>query len=101
MNWFLGKATCHDALSYGAPFNALVLLKKKDKGKFNLCKDYWDFNKVIVKKKYPIFLFADLFDRLGQAKLFKKIYWRKGYYHDQISKGYYPNIIYVTHYGSI
>lgn len=56
-----------------APFGAPVLFQKKQDGSLRLCIDYRALNKVTVKNKYPIPLIADLFDRLGQAKVFTKM----------------------------
>ena len=83
-----------------APFGAPVLFQKKKEGTLRLCIDYWTLNKVTVKKKYPIPLIADLFDRLGQAKVFKKMDLRKGYYQLWITKGDEPKTSCVTRYGA-
>jgi len=53
-----------------------------------------------VKNKYPIPLIADLFDRLGQAKVFTKMDLRKGYYQVRIAEGDEPKTACVTRYGA-
>ncbi|XP_047260179.1 uncharacterized protein LOC124893108 [Capsicum annuum] len=55
---------------------------------------------VTVKNKYPIPLIADLFDRLGKAKVFTKMYLRKGYYQVRIVEGDEAKTTCVTRYGS-
>lgn len=62
------------------PFGAPILFQKKKEGTQRLCVDYRALNNVTVKNKYPIPLIVELFDHLGQAKVFTKIDLRKGYY---------------------
>ncbi|XP_015166051.1 uncharacterized protein [Solanum tuberosum] len=83
-----------------APFGAPVLFQKKKEGTLRLCIDYRALNKVTVKNKYPIPLIADLFDRLGQAKVFTKMDLRKGYYQVRIAEGDEPKTTCVTRYGA-
>ncbi|GKC68067.1 putative reverse transcriptase domain-containing protein [Tanacetum coccineum] len=45
---------------WGAPF---LFVKKKD-GSFRMCIDYWEFNKLTVKNRYPLPRIDDLFDQL-------------------------------------
>ena len=42
--------------------------------------DYREFNKVIVRNKYPLPRINDLFDRLQGAQVFSKIDLRSGYH---------------------
>ncbi|KAH0693436.1 hypothetical protein KY285_020533 [Solanum tuberosum] len=83
-----------------APFGAPVLFQKKKEGTLHLCIDYWALNKVMVKNKYLIPLIVDLFDRLGQAKVFTKIDLRKDYYQVRIAEGDEPKMTCVTRYGA-
>ncbi|XP_047267518.1 uncharacterized protein LOC124897941 [Capsicum annuum] len=83
-----------------APFRAPVLFQKKKGGTLRLCIDYHALNKVTVKNKYLIPLIADLFDRLGQAKVFTKMDLRKGYYQVRIAEGDEAKMTCVTRYGS-
>ncbi|XP_049382777.1 uncharacterized protein LOC125847126 [Solanum stenotomum] len=82
------------------PFGAPVLFQKKKEGTLRLCIDYQALNKVTVKNKYPIPLIADLFDRLGKAKVFTKMDLRKGYYQIRIAEGDEPKTTCVTRYGA-
>nr|XP_016483424.1 PREDICTED: uncharacterized protein LOC107804107 [Nicotiana tabacum] len=83
-----------------APYGAPVLFQKKKEGTMRLCIDYRALNKVTVKNKYHIPLIADLFDRLGQAKVFTKMDLRKGYYQVRIADGDEPKTTCVTRYGA-
>ena len=62
--------------SYGAP---VLLVHKKDCG-LRFCIDYHWLNKKTVKNRYPLPLLEELFDRLGQAKVFSKIDLKSGYW---------------------
>ena len=78
----------------------LCYSRKKKDGTLRLCIDYWALNKVTVKNKYPVPLIADLFDRLGQAKVFTKMDLRKGYHQVRIAEGDEPKTACVTCYGA-
>ena len=54
-------------------------MKKKD-GTLQMCINYRQINKVIVKNKYPLPRIEDLFDQLKGAGVFSKIDLRSGYY---------------------
>jgi hypothetical protein len=45
---------------------------KKDRT-FRLCIDYRQLNKMTIKNKYPLSCIDDLFDQVGEAKIFSKI----------------------------
>ena len=47
-----------------SPWGAHVLFVKKNDGSMRLCIDYREFNKVIVRNKYPLPRINDLFDQL-------------------------------------
>ncbi|XP_015941749.1 uncharacterized protein LOC107467224 [Arachis duranensis] len=83
-----------------APYGAPVLFQKKHDGSLRLCIDYRALNKVTIKNKYPIPLIADLFDQLGRAKWFSKLYLRSGYHQVRIADGDEPKTTCVTRYGS-
>ncbi|XP_031249586.1 uncharacterized protein LOC116107459 [Pistacia vera] len=83
-----------------ALYGALILFQKKYDGLLCLCINYQALNKVTTKNKYPIPLFADLFDQLGHAKYFSKLDLRSGYYQVWIAEGDKPKTACVTHYGA-
>ena len=63
-----------------SPYGALVLFVPKKDGSLRSCIDYRWLNKKTVKNKYPLPLPKELFDRLGQAKVFSKIDLKSGYW---------------------
>ncbi|KAA0063458.1 uncharacterized protein E5676_scaffold110G00320 [Cucumis melo var. makuwa] len=81
---------------YGAP----VLFQKKKDGSLRLCIDYRVLNKLTVRKKYPLPIITDLFDRLHGAKYFSKLDLRSGYYQVRIAEGDEPKTTCVTRYGA-
>lgn len=83
-----------------APYGAPVLFQKKKDGSLRMCVDYRALNKVTVKNKYPIPLIADLFDRMGKAKVYTKMDLQKGYYQVRIAEGDEPKTTCITRYGS-
>ncbi|XP_012859014.1 PREDICTED: uncharacterized protein LOC105978142 [Erythranthe guttata] len=83
-----------------APYGAPVLFQKKHDGSLRMCVDYRALNKVTIKNKYPIPLIADLFDRLGKAKIYTKMDLQKGYYQVRIVEGDEPKTTCITRYGS-
>ncbi|KAG8380638.1 hypothetical protein BUALT_Bualt06G0036600 [Buddleja alternifolia] len=83
-----------------APFGTPVLFQRKHDGSLRMCVDYRALNKVTVKNKYTIPLIADLFDRLGNAKIYTKMDLEKGYYQVRIVKGDELKTACITRYGS-
>jgi hypothetical protein len=61
-------------------WEALVLFLKKKDGTLQLCIDYKQLNKVIIKNKYSLSQINNLFDQLKRAKVFSKINLRFRYY---------------------
>ena len=61
---------------WGVP---MLFVKKKD-GTLQLCVDYRQLNKMIVKNKYQLPRIDDLFDQLKGAIVFSKIHLRFGYH---------------------
>ena len=51
----------------------LILFVKKEDGLIRLCIDYRELNKVMVRNKYSLSQFNDLFDQLQGACVFSKI----------------------------
>jgi hypothetical protein len=80
------------ASAWGAP---VLLVKKKD-GKLRLCVDYRELNKLTVKNKYPPPQINDLFDQLGEAKVFSKIDLRSGYHQITVKPKDIPKAAFQT-----
>ena len=58
----------------------MLFVRKKD-DLLRICIEYRNFNRVIIKNKYPIPRIDDLFDQLQGARHFSKIDLRPGYHH--------------------
>ena len=56
-----------------SPWGAPVLFVKKKDGTLRLCIDYKQLNKMTIKNKYPLPRINDLFDQVGEAKIFSKL----------------------------
>ena len=63
-----------------SPDGAPVLFTLKKDGGLRFCIDYQWLNKKTVKNKYPVPLLEELFDRMGNAKVFSKIDLKSGYW---------------------
>lgn len=64
-----------------------------------MCVDYRAPNKITIKNRYPIPLIADLFDRLGGAKVYTNMDLQKGSYQVRIAEGDEPKTACITRYG--
>jgi hypothetical protein len=49
------------------PFASLVVLVNKNDGTMRMCIDYWDFNNITIKNRYPIHMIDELLDELHKA----------------------------------
>ena len=56
-----------------SPWGAPVLFVKKKDGTLRLCIDYRQLNKVTIKNKYPLPKINDLFDEVGEERIFFKM----------------------------
>ncbi|GKC96594.1 putative reverse transcriptase domain-containing protein, partial [Tanacetum coccineum] len=63
-----------------SPWGALVLFVKRKDGSFQMCIDYRELNKLIVKNRYPLPRIDDLFDQLQGSSVYSKIELRSGYH---------------------
>ena len=63
-----------------SPYGAPVLFVPKKDGGLRMCIDYRWLNKKTVRNRYPLPLPEELFDRLGNARVFSKIDLRSGYW---------------------
>ena len=63
-----------------SPWGAPILFVKKKDGSHQMCIDYRELNKVMVKNRYPLPRIDDLFDQFHGASWFSKIDLRSGYH---------------------
>ena len=82
-----------------SPWGAPVLFVKKKDGTLQMCIDYRQIKKVIVKNKYPLPRIEDLFDQLKGASVFSKIDLRPRYYQLRVKDVDVPKIAFRTRYG--
>ena len=70
-----------------SPHGAPVLFAPKKNGGLWFCIDYRWLNKKTVKNRYPLPLPEEMFDRLGNAKVFNKIDLKSGYWQIPVRPG--------------
>ncbi|KAD5507948.1 hypothetical protein E3N88_15651 [Mikania micrantha] len=73
-------------------------MKKKD-GRFRMCIDYKELNKVTIKNRYPLPRIDDLFDQLQGSTYFSKMDLRSGYHQLRIQEEDIPKMAFRTRYG--
>ena len=82
-----------------SPYGSPILFVPKKDGSLRFCIDYNWLNKRTVKNRYPLPLLEELFDRLGNAKVFTKIDWRSGYWQMLVKLGDIPKTTFKTCWG--
>ena len=82
-----------------SPWKAPVLFVKKKDGTMRLCIDYWQLNKVTIRKNYLLSRIDDLFDQLQGTKVFSRIDLRSGYHLLKIKEEDVFKIAFGTRYG--
>ncbi|KAJ6839083.1 uncharacterized protein M6B38_316420 [Iris pallida] len=82
-----------------SPWGAPVLFVKKKDGTLRLVIDYRALNEVTIKNKYPLPRIDQLFDQLGEARVFSKIDLRSGYHQVKVKKEDIPKTAFRTRYG--
>ncbi|GJX05634.1 putative reverse transcriptase domain-containing protein, partial [Tanacetum coccineum] len=79
----------------GAP---VLFVKKKD-GSFQMCIDYRELNKLMVKNRYPLPRIDNLFDQLQGSSVYSKIHLRTGYHKLRVREEDIPKTAFITCYG--
>ena len=82
-----------------SPWGAPILFVKKKDGTLQMCIDYRQINKVIVKNKYSLPRIEDLFYQLKGAGVFSKIDLRSRYYQLRVKEVDVLKTAFRTRYG--
>ncbi|XP_022157398.1 uncharacterized protein LOC111024105 [Momordica charantia] len=82
-----------------SPWGAPVLFVKKKDNSMQLCIDYRELNKVMVKNKYPLPRIDDLFYQLQGANVFSKIDLCSGYHQLRLKEADISKTTFRTRYG--
>ncbi|GJR23259.1 putative reverse transcriptase domain-containing protein [Tanacetum coccineum] len=82
-----------------SPWGAPVLFVKKKDGSFRMCIDYRELNKLIIKNRYPLPRFDDLFDQLQGSSVYSKIDLRSCYHQLRVRDEDIPKTAFRTRYG--
>ena len=82
-----------------SPYGAPVLFTPKKDGGLRFCIDYWWLNKKTVKNRYPLPLSEEMFDRLGNAKVFSKIDLKSRYWQKPVKPGDVHKTAFKTQWG--
>jgi hypothetical protein len=81
------------------PTGVSILFEKKKDGSLRMYVDYWGFNKITKKNRYPLPLILGLLEQLGSAKIFTKIDLRGAYNLVRIKEGDEWKTTFRTRYG--
>nr|GEY13716.1 putative reverse transcriptase domain-containing protein [Tanacetum cinerariifolium] len=79
-----------------SPWGAPVLFVKKNDGLFQMCIDYQELNKLMVKNRYPLLRIDDLFDELQGSNVYSKIDLRSDYHPLRVQEEDIPKTAFRT-----
>ena len=82
-----------------SPYGAPVLFAPKKDGGLRLCIDYRALNSQTIKDKFPIPHAEDLFDNLGQSKVFSKIDLFSGFWQTRVHENSVEKTAFRTPFG--
>jgi hypothetical protein len=77
----------------------LVLFVKMKDGSMRMCIDYQEFNKVLIKNRYPFPRIDNLLNQLQGVRMFSKIDLCSGYHQVRVKEEDIPKTAFRTHYG--
>jgi hypothetical protein len=81
------------------PTRAFILFILKKNGSLRLYVNYRDFNKIIIKNRYPFPLIGKILNRLNGAAIYTKLDLKKTYYKIRIKKEDEWKTIFKIRYG--
>ena len=99
------RVQLHELLDKGfirpstSPWGAPVLFEKKKDKTLQLCIDYRQLNRVMIKNQYPLPRIDDFFDQLREARVYSKIDLRTGYHQPRVREIDIPKTAFRTRYG--
>ncbi|CAI7885507.1 unnamed protein product [Closterium sp. NIES-53] len=82
-----------------SPYAAPILFVKKKDGSLCMCIDYRALNKLTIKNRYPLPRVDELFEQLGEAKIFSKLDLRSGYNQVRVADEDIEKTAFRTRYG--
>ena len=77
-----------------------MLFSKKNDKTLRLCIDYRQLNKVMIKNRYPLPRFGDLFDQLKGERVYSKIDLCIGYHRLKFREADIPKTTFRKQYGN-
>ena len=82
-----------------SPWGASVLVVKKKGKTLRLCIDYRQWNRVMIRNRYPLPRIDDLFDQSRGARVYSKIDLRTGHYQLKVRETDIPKTAFRMRYG--
>ena len=82
-----------------SPYGAPILFVPKKGGELRMCIDYRALNKQTVKNRYPLPRIEDLFDKLGEARVFSSLDLAQGYHQIRVTDEDVPKTAFRTPFG--
>ncbi|GJQ95777.1 putative reverse transcriptase domain-containing protein [Tanacetum coccineum] len=89
-----------DLIPGAAPvaWSSVLFVKKKD-GSFQMCINYQELNKLMVKNRYPLLRIDDLFDQLQGSSVYSKNDLKSGYHQLRVHEEDILKPAFMTRYG--
>lgn len=82
-----------------SPWASPISLVPKKDGTTRFCIDYRKLNSVTRKNSYPLPLISDIFDQLGEAKVFTTLDLKSGYWQIPVSEEDIEKTAFITDFG--
>ena len=82
-----------------SPWGSSILVVKKKGKTLRLCIDYRQWNRVMIRNRYPLPRIDDLFDQSRGARVYSKIDLRTGHHQLKVRETYIPKTTFRMRYG--